>query len=342
MMLNKILPPESESEIISQWVYDDKVYISCICIVFNQFKYVRHAIDSILAQKTEYRFEVLIHDDCSSDGTTEILLDYKRRYPRLVNLVLQEENQYSKGKKITPLIVPYAKGEYVAFCEGDDYWCKDNKLQVQINALEKNKEVDLCVHDSFCLNCRGLESNYRFPLGNYSEGIIPFSAFSDVYTQFSPTASMFCRLEALQAAAMKISNAPCGDIFLEIYLGAGRGYYNVDGKFSVYNLGSSGSWAERNKSSVKRSIELKEKVIAHLLKVKEELNPEDKMVVYKKILKIEKSLLIFKSQSHFLEAIRVIPLWCKNIYKSKTLGKEDVKIAAGLLGFRSKYFSDKG
>lgn len=135
MLINKLVAPETEDEVKMHWKYIDKVYISCVCITFNQEKYIQDTIDSMLAQKCEFRFEIVIHDDLSTDDTRNILQSYKDKYPSIIKLVLQEENQFSKGRKITPLAIEYAAGDYIALCEGDDFWVCDEKLQKQVAVL---------------------------------------------------------------------------------------------------------------------------------------------------------------------------------------------------------------
>ncbi|MBH0057938.1 glycosyltransferase [Pseudoalteromonas sp. SWXJZ94C] len=138
MISQKLVAPETEDEIKVHWKYTDKVYISCVCTTFNQVKYIQDTIDSMLAQKCEFRFEIIIHDDLSTDGTRNILQSYRDKYPSIIKLVLQEENQFSKGKKITPLAIEYACGDYIALCEGDDFWICEDKLQKQVTVLVKN------------------------------------------------------------------------------------------------------------------------------------------------------------------------------------------------------------
>lgn len=125
-----------------------EIKVSILCLTYNHAKYLRQTLDSFLIQKTNFKFEVLINDDASSDGTVEILKEYKKRYPDIIKPVFQKENQYSKGLRnfMVRFLIPNAKGEYLALCEGDDYWTDVNKLQSQVDFLERNKEYSLCFH----------------------------------------------------------------------------------------------------------------------------------------------------------------------------------------------------
>lgn len=125
-----------------------EIVISIICNTYNHGKYIRQCLDGFISQKTEYPFEILIHDDASTDNTAEIIREYEKKYPGLIFPICQTENQYSKG--VSPLLsiqYPRARGKYVAFCEGDDYWCDSQKLQKQISFLESHPEYSAAVHN---------------------------------------------------------------------------------------------------------------------------------------------------------------------------------------------------
>lgn len=116
-------------------------------ITFNQKNYVRQAIESVLNQKTNFKFEILINDDCSTDGTAEIIREYEERYPDIIKAVYQTENQYSKGLAIMRnFIFPRVTAKYFAICEGDDFYCDDTKLQQQVDFLEAHPEYVGCFH----------------------------------------------------------------------------------------------------------------------------------------------------------------------------------------------------
>ena len=98
-----------------------KVSICCLC--YNHEKYIRQCLDGIIMQQTSFPFEALVHDDASTDSSRQIILEYAEKYPAIIKPILQDENQYSKGKGILgPFLCPRCTGEYVAFCECDDYW----------------------------------------------------------------------------------------------------------------------------------------------------------------------------------------------------------------------------
>jgi glycosyltransferase involved in cell wall biosynthesis len=129
---------------------------SICCTTFNHAPFIRDALDGFLMQITNFPFEVIIHDDASTDGTSDIIREYEKRYPNVIRPIYQTENQYSKGIKISATYVwPNARGKYIALCEGDDYWTDPLKLQKQVDFLEANSEYVVCHHDASIVDEHG-------------------------------------------------------------------------------------------------------------------------------------------------------------------------------------------
>ena len=122
--------------------------VSIACITYNQSKYINKAIDGFLMQKTSFPYEIIIHDDASTDSTDQIIKEYELKHPDIIFPIYQNENQYSKGtgKILTNFLFPKCRGKYIALCEGDDYWIDPNKLQKQVDFLEANPEYSMCFH----------------------------------------------------------------------------------------------------------------------------------------------------------------------------------------------------
>lgn len=133
----------------------EDIKVSIICNTYNHEQYIRSALESFVSQKTNFAFEVLVHDDASTDGTASIIKEYAEKYPEIVKPIFQTQNQYSQGIRFAYLYqYPRAKGEYWALCEGDDYWCDEYKLQKQYDAMEMHPEVDICAHAAH-IECQG-------------------------------------------------------------------------------------------------------------------------------------------------------------------------------------------
>lgn len=123
------------------------VLVSICCITYNHAPYIRQCLDGFIMQKTNFKFEILIHDDASTDGTADIIREYEAKYPNIFKPIYQTENQYSKGKNISATYNwPRAVGKYIAQCEGDDYWTDPLKLQKQVDFMEANPEYSICFH----------------------------------------------------------------------------------------------------------------------------------------------------------------------------------------------------
>jgi glycosyltransferase involved in cell wall biosynthesis len=132
----------------------DNIKVSVICLTYNHEKYLKSCLDGFIKQNTNFLFEVIVHDDASTDKTAEIISEYKRKYPDIFVTILQNENQYSKGVNIVrDIIMPRVRGDYIAFCEGDDAWIVSDKLQQQIDFMEKNLDYSACVHNTVFHHC---------------------------------------------------------------------------------------------------------------------------------------------------------------------------------------------
>ena len=116
----------------------EKCKVSVLCTAYNHEKYIRDALEGFVSQRTDFPFEVLVNDDCSSDGTADIIREYAGKYPNIIRPFYQEKNLYSQGGMthlFASVFYPNAHGEYMALCEGDDYWPDPEKLQRQVSFL---------------------------------------------------------------------------------------------------------------------------------------------------------------------------------------------------------------
>lgn len=137
----------TQEDVIKKWKESEtnKPLVSIQCITYNHENYIGQAIDGFLMQKTNFSFEVIIHDDASTDKTASIIKEYELKFPKIIKPIYETENQYSKHDgSLTRIMNKACQGKYIAFCEGDDYWIDPNKLQMQVDFLEAHPDYGMC------------------------------------------------------------------------------------------------------------------------------------------------------------------------------------------------------
>ena len=153
----------SEAEIINDWKDDDRTpLVNVMCLTYNHEKYIEDALQGFLIQKTDFPFEVLIHEDASTDKTAEIIRKYEKLYPNIIKPVYQTENQWTKDKEvIRKAQYDRVKGKYLAYCEGDDYWTDPYKLQKQVDLMENDEDISLSFSNALIKNIDGTMHLYK-------------------------------------------------------------------------------------------------------------------------------------------------------------------------------------
>lgn len=234
----------------------DETLVSVICLAYNHEKYIRKCLEGLVMQKTSFRFEVLIHDDASTDQTADIIREYEAKYPDIIKPVYQTENQYSKHIGIIKtFLLPKVRGKYMAWCEGDDYWSNENKLQLQYEAMERNPECSLCVHRVQGIKEDGeILADRRFP----DDGIIIHTGIIEQNEFFSliigaysfQTSSYFVRanryLEYMNNPPEFKLVSNVGDEPMLLFFGNDGPVLYIDEVMSCYRIGAIGSWSSRN------------------------------------------------------------------------------------------------
>ena len=126
---------------------NEPLMVTILCLVYNHESYIRQCLEGFVMQKTNFRFEAIVHDDASTDGTAAIIREYAEKYPDIIKPIFETENQYSKGDgSLGRIMTAHTHGKYVAICEGDDYWTDPYKLQKQIDFLECYSDYVICSH----------------------------------------------------------------------------------------------------------------------------------------------------------------------------------------------------
>lgn len=135
--------------------------LSVAMITYNQERFIGQAIESVLGQRVNFDYEIVIGEDCSTDGTRAAILDFQRRYPDRIVALLREQN-ISAMRNFAETIAA-CQGQYVAFLEGDDYWTSADKLQRQVDFLDDHPDSALCCHRVKTLNETGSAEFDIFP-----------------------------------------------------------------------------------------------------------------------------------------------------------------------------------
>ena len=214
--------------------------VSICCITYNHENFIKDTIEGFLSQKTDFPFEIIIHDDCSTDNTRKVIDHYHNSNPDKIRIIYQKENIKSKGKAIFPITFESAKGKYIALCEGDDYWTDPNKLQKQVNFLEENSDYIVCYHNATIIDESGeLLSNSKLP--NHLQR--DFSSFELIKGVMLLPLTM-CFRNVIKEVPWEYNQVLNGDKFLISLLGNyGKGKYLGDIIPSVYRKHSNSIWS---------------------------------------------------------------------------------------------------
>lgn len=239
-------PLPTEEEVMANWQGDiDKPVVSVLCHTFNQELYIEDAFRGFLIQKTDFVFEVIVHDDASTDGTSDIVREYAKRYPQIFKPVIQTENQYSQGKKPTLLSSAHAKGDYYALCEGDDFWVDENKLANQYKLALEHK-AGLVFSSCFRLSEYKLWISHEYSKVEHNEVDV-----IKANMRFAPTASYFFPKGVINNLPDWFSSeAPFGDFFIECYSNKSGVIIYYDNPSVLNRVQAKSSWSRANKNDI--------------------------------------------------------------------------------------------
>ena len=214
------------------------VKLSVAVLTYNHARYLKQALDSVMMQQTSFPFRIVVLDDCSTDGTTDLLAAYQRRYPERITSIVHQENAGALASSME--LLNSADGEYVAMLEGDDFWLDPHKLQTQVDFLEGHPEFVLCGHDCVILNeWTGTEVIHGHGVADFTlslENLIDFHL---------PTASMVFRNGLVREWPEPLVRGGFGDRPLAIMLAQVGKVRHLARPMSVYRVHSAGIWCGR-------------------------------------------------------------------------------------------------
>lgn len=262
------------------------IEVSIICNTYNHEKYIRKTLNSFLMQKTNFAYEVLIHDDASTDNTASVIREYEAKYPNIIKPIYQTRNQYSLGVNITDKYhLPRLQGKYIAICEGDDYWTDPLKLQKQFDTMEKHLEVDICAHGAVQVRAKDLailgyinpsKKNVLFGIAEVIAGGGGFVA----------TNSLFYRRELLEKQPKFRQYCPL-DYSLQIHGAMRGGMIYLPDIMSAYRMMVPGSWTARVGSNKDYNFSQCKKIIKMLDLVNIATDKKYSDIIHKKQLELK-------------------------------------------------------
>lgn len=236
------VPPEprAEEEIVAEWDEDqERPLVSVLCDTYQHVNFIRDALNGFLMQRTTFPFEVIVHDDASTDGTRQIVQEYAERYPRIVRTILQSENQFRRGNRPWRLTFPAARGRYIALCEGDDYWLDPLKLSAQVLFLQRSPWAVLCGHRTVVVE-DGVIMSPPAPVGGMKY------TRDQLKKAQGPRTMTLCFRNRVSEYVDEQSEVLNGDLFLRSRLGVfGGGATLSDVLPSVYRHHEGGVWSKQ-------------------------------------------------------------------------------------------------
>ncbi len=277
--------------------------VSVCCLAYNHETYIEQALNGVLAQKTEFPFEIIIHDDASTDKTADIIRKYAEKYPFIIKPIYQSENQYSKDSRVLKhFLFPKAQGKYIALLECDDYWTDPNKLQKQVSYMEAHSECSGTFHAANWLVDEKIVRNDRH-----------FDHECDVTPQqvilgggeYCATASLCFRAQyAMDYPEFRQMDEIC-DYSLQILLSLrGRMHYFPE-IMSCYRFERSGSWSSSMKEDREKRYHALRQTVQWLKQLDRDTNHQYETEIYYKIGK-ELCVLYKNKQINFGELQEVL------------------------------------
>lgn len=275
-----------------------KPVISICCLAYNHEPYIRQALDGILMQKTEFPFEVIIHDDASTDHTAEIIREYEEKYPDIIKPIYQEKNQYSQRIKISKTwIFPRVQGKYIALLDCDDFWTDPYKLQRQVSYMEIHPECSGTFHAANWLVDEKIVQNDRH-----------FDKECDVTPQqvilgggeYCASASLCYRAQYAFDWPHFREIANVGDYPLQVLLALRGNFHYFPQIMSGYRLGRAGSWTAMTREDAEKRYASLRATIRWLEELDKETNRNFSTEIYYKIGK-EQCVLYKNKQIPFSE-----------------------------------------
>ena len=209
--------------------------VSVWMTAYTHEKYLAQCLDSVLMQKTDFDFEIILGEDCSKDRTREIAIDYQKKYPDKIKLFLPEKNIGMMQMDVATHGL--CKGDFLALMNGDDYWTDENKLQIQADFLDKNPDTVMCYHRAVVENEESGESFETVYLE--STDILPVES---LLLGYNPIMTPTVMIRNIISLPEWYSSMPYGDMLTYLLLAQKGKIRYIDRLMSLYRIHPGGNW----------------------------------------------------------------------------------------------------
>lgn len=233
------IPLKTEQDIMAGWQPSDKPMLSVVCIAYNHEAFIESTLHGFLMQQTQYSYEIICYDDCSTDNTRAVIQRFQQQYPKIIRTVFPEENKRSKGfAPFLDFVFPLCSGRYIARCEGDDYWSDCTKVEQQIAFLEQHPEFVLATHDIHTIDQHDKLISTNHLADFYKKD---FDAFELRCGWGGPVTQSILFRNVIPVFPYEFKKPMLGDVFLASLLGQhGHSKYLSTIKPSMYRIHSGG------------------------------------------------------------------------------------------------------
>jgi len=212
--------------------------ISIAMLAYNHEKFIGEAIESVLIQKTDYTYKIIIAEDFSTDSTREIVLEYQKKYPDKIKLILQDKNVGASQNNVD--LLSNLEGKYIAALEGDDYWTDPLKLQKQVDFLEANPDYSICFHNVNILQDGIIKKDTLTSKVPETTTIKDLAIYNYMHT-----CSVVYKNNLFADFPPYLKEAPVGDYFLHMLNARYGSIKCIDEIMGVYRLHGTSVWSSK-------------------------------------------------------------------------------------------------
>ncbi|MFZ4641432.1 MAG: glycosyltransferase family 2 protein [Nodosilinea sp.] len=221
--------------------------VSVVVITFNDKDFIRESIDSVISQQTNFPYEVIISNDCSTDGTIEIIQEYQNVYPDRVRLLIADRNLWKPLPGVIGLTslaaLQACRGKYIALSHGDDYWTDPTKLQKQVDFLEANPDFSICFHKVKVLENSAFRKDDLTKVPGFMSDIHDLAKGNYIHTTSCVFRNNYPSMDRIGEHFSRVIN---GDYYLHMMNAQHGKIFCINGEMAVYRVHDNGVWATQS------------------------------------------------------------------------------------------------